>query len=391
MIRALRNRNSEVDERKIGEYIACSAPLHLTDGWNYLSRAFCAASQGDQHVAYHLAYYAELRATMSLLAAEGIGLFQNRHIALDDHLQPTELRGRQTHQAAWEILSAWSDAGKAARLLDTMSLEARSFSGWLESVGVTEQDRSRLSAKLLEAWSVDLRTMSEDVGRRNEMSYRPTRIRTAALSPVDPRQEIVDPLFASWDMLEPSFADTPRVAHTPRVALDAPLLCRALELAASEGVGSYRTLDASLSALKSGMPGWLHRELTAENPSASSIFRNAGITKGSGAPPILARGLLMLRLASASAASLLTAADISGDIRFWWSALGSDLGLWENQEEIGAFSDLWADVADAIDTARAKVEELPPSVSVHAVSGILSREASLTQFVRAPMWLLDLG
>ena len=52
VIRALRNRNSEVDERKIGEYIACSAPLHLTDGWNYLSRAFCAASQGDQHVAY---------------------------------------------------------------------------------------------------------------------------------------------------------------------------------------------------------------------------------------------------------------------------------------------------------------------------------------------------
>ena len=64
-------QQGNVDGPKIGEYIASSAPLHLADGWNYLSRAFDAACRGDRGAAYHLSYYAELRAAMSLLATEG--------------------------------------------------------------------------------------------------------------------------------------------------------------------------------------------------------------------------------------------------------------------------------------------------------------------------------
>ena len=35
---------------------------------------------GDPDAARHLGYYAELRATMSILAGDGIGVFQNKHI-----------------------------------------------------------------------------------------------------------------------------------------------------------------------------------------------------------------------------------------------------------------------------------------------------------------------
>ena len=144
IIRTLRN-NRDIDGIKLGEYIASSTLLHLSDGWNYLSRAFDAASSGDRGSAYHLAYYGELRAAISLLAAEGIGIFNNRHIALNDRLEPTEFRRskrRGTHQATWLLLSAWSkESERATRLLQAITVESKSLSEWLAAVGVVDAAR----------------------------------------------------------------------------------------------------------------------------------------------------------------------------------------------------------------------------------------------------------
>ena len=52
------------------------------------------------------------------------------------------------------------------------------------------------------------------------------------------------------------------------------------------------------------------------------------------ATPILARALLMLRLASARAAHLLAAAEVSkADLKFWWLPWGTDLGLWDDLDD----------------------------------------------------------
>lgn len=103
------------------------------------------------------------------------------------------------------------------------------------------------------------------------------------------------------------------------------------------------------------------------------------------------RGLLMLRLASASTAALLKAAEVSrSDLEFWWSPLGTDLGLWDSPSDIELFSDLWADVEAAKDTAAANISNLGGTSSIRDVANILTRDMSLTQFSRAPMWLLGL-
>src|SRR5690349_10494850 len=65
------------------EYISASTVLHCMDGWAYLGRSLASYLSGDIDVARHLAYYAELRAAMSLLGTEGIGIFHNRHICID--------------------------------------------------------------------------------------------------------------------------------------------------------------------------------------------------------------------------------------------------------------------------------------------------------------------
>lgn len=71
--------SSSVHHAALIDYISASAPAHLIDGWSYLSRATDAILRGDLNSAIHFAYYAELRAAMSLLACEGIGVFSGKH------------------------------------------------------------------------------------------------------------------------------------------------------------------------------------------------------------------------------------------------------------------------------------------------------------------------
>ena len=75
VVAALDSNSSTIDGGKIAEYIAASIPLHVADGWTFLARAFESIRSGDRNTAVHLAYYAELRAAMSLLASEGVGVF----------------------------------------------------------------------------------------------------------------------------------------------------------------------------------------------------------------------------------------------------------------------------------------------------------------------------
>ena len=383
VIRALR-RPRTVDGEKLGEYIAASAPLHLADGWNYLSRAFDAITRGDRHAAYHLAYYAELRAAMSLLATEGIGIFRDRHIALNAGFVPTEFSG-SSHAATWEVLSAWSDEpGTAERLLESISLEQKSLSEWLTAIGALPSARRVLAKEWLAAWSLDLQLVATDRERRNEISYRPTRIHL--LPPVDPQLELTAPLFQSWEVLEPFSADG------TGVLLDSSLLRRAISLSVKEKWCSYGSPEAAMAALKSDMSQPGYEALHAGNASADAILGQAEETGTVVATPVLARALLMLRLASARSALLLADAGISKeDLEFWWESLGTDMGLWESSGDIDAFADLWRDVEEAIGQARERMAAIPNGTSVHAVSRVLSREVSLTQFSRAPLWLLGFG
>ena len=376
----------DVDGPLLAEYIASSAPLHLADGWNYLSRAFDAASRGDRSSAYHLSYYAELRAAMSLLAAEGIGIFNNRHYAIDSNLEPFEYPGG-THQAAWQILSAWAQIpGRASNLLDSISVESKSLSAWLSSIGVVTPSQQIVAQEWLNSWSIDLNVFSQDRVRRNENSYRPTRIRTPAPSAVKPRPELVTPLFTFWEQLEPQHGGT-------RATLDVTLLNRALQLVVNKGICNYSTVRQALNAIRKDMSTPTYQVLSNSKSGATPILRAAADQDFYGKPatPILARSLLMLRLASASTASLLSSVGLSKeDLAFWWDPLGRDLGLWKLPNDFDLFSDLWNDVSDARDDARVEISNIEEPGTVREIGAILAGHISLTQFTRAPMWLLEL-
>ena len=214
------------------------------------------------------------------------------------------------------------------------------MSDWLQSIGAGPRSQQAVADDWLNAWSIDLNTYLDDRTRRNETSYRPTRIRTPAPRSVDPGQEFFKPISDCWSELQPDIVGV-------TAALDLGLLRRALRLVVSRGWCNSRSLRGALSPLRQDRSTAILDALRTERPSSAAIFRAAAIGDFDGKPvtPILARGLLMLRLASASIANLLAVAGISkDDLEFWWLPMGYDLGLWEATSDFATFPDLWTDV-----------------------------------------------
>lgn len=205
-----------VDEPALIAYIAASAPTHLIDGWSYLARATEAVLRGDLNAALHLGYYAELRAAMSLLASEGIGVFNSRHpIITASGLTTTEIksiekwdkdkskyvpRGAGTHLAVWPLLSHWSTLGRAANLADKLiAPEGLELRLWLDALGIPTPVAA-IYQDWFTTWGIDLSKLSEDHESRNMVSYRPSELRF----PSPPSaQEAINYISELWALFEP--------------------------------------------------------------------------------------------------------------------------------------------------------------------------------------------
>lgn len=206
-----------VDEPALIAYIAATAPTHLIDGWSYLARATEAVLRGDLNAALHLAYYAELRAAMSLLASEGIGVFNNRHpiitssgdttteiqkIETWDKVQSKYLPRQRagTHSVVWPLLSHWSTLGRAADLTDKIiAPEGLNLSLWLDALGIPTP-AAAIYQDWFTTWGIDLSKLSEDHESRNMVSYRPSELRF----PSPPSaQEAIKFISELWALFEP--------------------------------------------------------------------------------------------------------------------------------------------------------------------------------------------
>ena len=158
---------SHVVSNDLSQYIAASAVLHCVDGWSFLGRALSCHACGDSDVARHLGYYSELRAAMSILAAEGIGVFHNDHCVIDSGDNQQFVRGLNTHMMAWLALKAWASRADSADILtDVIRPNGYPLKQWLEAFGAGPQLRP-LGEAWLTSWGFDLQCMFEDRAARN--------------------------------------------------------------------------------------------------------------------------------------------------------------------------------------------------------------------------------
>lgn len=373
-----RSGNS-VTHRHLREYIAASSMTHCLDGWSYLGRAIEAHLKGDNDASRHLGYYAELRAAMALLAAEGIGIFKNLHfIVTNNSRRSTEIiRGSQTHKFIWDALKYWAGLPSASNLIfEIIRPGGLPLREWLEHFAVGSGFRLSITEKWLSQWGIDLKRYADDREARNLASYRPTAFTSPPAMNI---REAIGFVNNLWEICEP--ADSLRFP-----ILDRYLLRQSLELVFHNSHAYNRTRGQAKVQYKHRVNSMLHhispkdlvlpKDLVSTRDLASTrdpddsewkrflcyesfgqpslILQEAKGTNKSSHPrhhlQVLSRATLLLRLASGACHRILESLpDFNrDDLEFWWSTTGRERALWHTEDEPDDFVDLWADVDEAI-------------------------------------------
>ena len=345
---------------QLTDYICASTVGHCFDGWSYLGRAMEAELSGDPGAARHLGYYAELRAAMSLLACEGIGIFHNSHaVVKTDGICSRFGNSKGTHQVVWEVLDEWSGTNKCNdRLLGVIQPGGIPLTQWIEQFGGSTRFVTR---NWLRKWGLDLRRLRSDRDARNLASYRPASVSGAPPAGVEQTIAAVDEL---WTLCDPGggrgfpFMDR----HLLRQVLVQLFERRGDGLGVPSELGRFaHDVERMLNALGMGtrqteFQRFLTFHTETETEPSSLLIDAGGDVEADHvdhSKQVLARATLLLRLATGSVSQLLkeSGSDFERELDFWWNSEAVRRRLWSEEGGPGSFSDLWGDVELALEDA----------------------------------------
>ncbi|HGW5540160.1 hypothetical protein IPC451_28715 [Pseudomonas aeruginosa] len=350
--------SSPINDPELVESISVSSILHVYDGWSYLAQALRAAFRAEDSIARHLAYYAELRSSLSILACHGIGIYSHQHVVVDSSEQVHKLSTRGTHMIAWDALEEWSKTSHSGGLIGA---EIQAFGQPLDSWIVSFQGTSTPSLVGIDwvtKWGIDLSSFSADRTTRNEVSYgvdfNHAKARHSPKSIEPWLRELwlsSEPGGSSFELLdkylvrstlegifEAKFKDP---THTPDQA-KAALQEKMMETCIAMGAGSDEIIEFFMRDI---FPDdLLVMQLAQSNSATHDPLQYQ---------EVMSRAYLLLRLATASVRSLLRKASLTADdLAFWWVRTSEASGLWDSTLSVATteeVKDLWADTAVSLE------------------------------------------
>lgn len=360
-----RGRTNRIKKLSLKKYIVASAPLHCIDGWSFLGKALLSCSLGDNNTAEHFAYYAELRAVMSLLASEGIGIFNKKDFTMDNNDLYGPITSQGTHLAVKAAFEQWSESSSSSSLLEEIIRPAGiSLKDWFAEItdSGARTPFSWLARDWLKIWGYDLTMLLLDKDIRNEASYRPTGLKS---------MPSMNPRFVSKFVTDVWTLLTPTINRS--YYLDLLLLKKAID-------GYFASLPSGMARRGSTRVS-IRRVLNRLGFSATEIASLGGIVSGritriNGYQLLklaslqtmdydqykyhffmLSRAALLLRLATGACARLAAEARVyKDDLKFWWMPLGIKFGLWEATEQDPLFI-MWKDIEHALNNVKDKVPD----------------------------------
>ncbi len=348
------------------ELVAFAGPTHCIDGWSYASRALAAFVAGDFHAARHLAYYAQLRAGLSILAGVGVGVFNGINFAVlsngvTERIDPKagDRSGLGTHVMVWEGLDRWSQSSAGAEIfLKLIKIRNYNVRECLDFIWPGSNSLA-VASQLVGAWGLDLKRGKDEHKYRKVSSYVPQAFNNLQCPPVD----VSSFLSSIWRLFEPS-------AGPGFDALDRFLLRAALHkqheilepgvALASGGLDTrYDSLPDPIRAIAS--KAFLLGVAEPEEPLVVRLARAQ--TAPAAAHEMIARSLLLLRAALAITNSNLSDAGISGaTLRPWLNSLAVQRGFFQPAAMLDHMADLWTDVELALEDMDAAGEPIPGSL-----------------------------
>ncbi len=383
--------------KDLAQYISISSLLHCADGWSYLGKSVYSLLLGDPHRARHLAYYAELRAATSILAAQGVGIFNNRHFIVDAANSVKALeRDRGTHQVVWECLDYWVQQRRSGGLLtDVIRPYGRSLEEWLTPLGGTSALGPQ-AQRWFQCWGMDVALGAKDRDARNESSYRPDGLPNSWSIP---HSEVLNFTTELWQSLQPTtnsvFEEIDR--HLLRLSIENIFTGRYNTLPAKNHTAFYSLVDKILDhqsiygPVREGWKNFLIRKTEKDDLSIIRYSIKDPLTTSSGCFSVLSRACLLLRISSGSWTSLSATSGLTTDLlSFWGLAFGETRGLWSGATGLDELFDLWADVEPALEELQAfQQSRLPIEQNCFSTGNVLGRRLlTLANFERVAVWSL---
>jgi hypothetical protein len=392
----INDRNIPIQTEPLCDYLAASVISHCYDGWNFLSRSIESFLNGDISSSIHFAYYSELRAVMSLMASNGIGIFDKRHVYFDSTQTPMMLFGTSagkrltTHEVAHQLINAWSQANLHREdVLKLINISNRSLSDWLIASGGTasSQYAQSIVKQWIERWSIDLK-LDEDQKLRNETSYRPR----FKINKVDIKDS-VNNILKIWSVLEP-------VPSNRFQEIDKYLWRIGIEEAFKLTTGRTIKNKAYISFVDNifqtlGEPQGqflydflLRRVEKADHFILTEARKDSGNNKINLTNPsaMICRAILLLRISTGFAGSHINAQTQA--LQFWWEETSLSMGLINSIPSGIKTYDLYSDISDSISNVQINIHGL------NTVRDALTLQAedlnNIKQMQRACFWGLGL-
>lgn len=341
--------------RHLSQYISASSLLHCSDGWSFLGRSVNALLSGDEGTALHLAYYAELRAAMSLLATQGVGVFNNQHYLIDRPNSTVAFpSGTGTHVFVWECLEAWANTSHASDLLgEVIAPYGLTLSGWTSPVGSAPV--IRLSGQhWLKEWGMDLSNFEDDRNARNTASYRPVGLELPKFGKAEEATSFVRSL---WTAMRPEgalgFGQLDKFLF--RDLVERIVIGR--HGMAALGSGDHQQLVNRMIAFQGGVISsrsneirdFLLRGTAVDDPEVLRFSPQPPNIGVHGHLSVISRAALLLRLSTGATRKLFSEAGVqSSETAFWRDNLGERKGLWKSGSMPDPLTDLWADVDEGL-------------------------------------------
>ncbi len=313
--------------------LAAESLVHTTEGWRFLASALTALLAHGDMQAIHFAYYAEVRAAVSLLASFGLRVKYPRSAYLEtsgSERSPSWRRDR-THELVWALWSDWVQTSAAEEFfLDGLrihpSVSLRAFRDAIASVSASVN---------LTAWGRDLRLNNEHTAR-NRASYEAVQACEGISFMEQADFEFVRDL---WALAEPTGVGLQFEAQLVHWMLKKEKHDR--ELTGPAGAGD-EWLDMVLTAVErsTGVPTEELKAALSLDANASTVF-DAAFSVDVGAKNITARAFFLLRLSTLAVASAFVAQSGTPG-KAWLREWLQHAGLYVPSDEIIP-ADIWAD------------------------------------------------